>query len=146
MPGSAEETLSSDQSSTSYLREKRGRRISEGETAISEENSGDVDTLSYREGPPPLNYTLHTPYRERYIAIFFTLLFVESGVLPLILFYALRWGAHLSVTVNLAIITSVIGTFTGFRFSQRLWWLWFSFGCHERRPIGSGRWSVDSFQ
>ena len=147
MPTSADETLSSDHSSTSYLREKHERRVSEGATAISEENNnGDVETLSYQDGPPPLNYTLHTPYRERYIAIFFTLLFVESGVLPLILFYSLQWGAHLSTTKNLAIITSLVGTVSGLKVTQRTYQLWFRVGHESRRPIGAGRWGLDTTQ
>lgn len=96
-------------------------------------------------GPPPLNYTVRTNRRERYIIIFFTLLFLESGVLPLILFYALRWGAHLSITTNLAIITSLIGTVSGFKIAQRTYDLWFRTGHESRRPIGAGRYGVDAF-
>lgn len=106
----------------------------------------DDETLSYSSGPPSLNYTLRTHGRERYIIIFFTLLFVESGILPLILFYSLQWGAHLSVTKNLAIITSLIGTVSGFKLTQRTYQLWFRTGHESRRPIGSGRWGVDTFQ
>ncbi|KAI0760848.1 hypothetical protein BC629DRAFT_1547309, partial [Irpex lacteus] len=80
----------------------------------------------------------------RYIIIFFTLIFVETGVLPLILFYSLRWGAHLSITKNLAIITSLIGTVSGFKLAQRSYDLWFRNGHESRRPIGAGRWGVDA--
>lgn len=114
------------------------------DAAISE--LGDDDTFSYSTGPPPLNYTLRTHGRERYIIILFTLLFVEAGVLPLILFYSLRWGAHLSVTKNLAIITSLIGTVSGLKIAQRTLQLWFRTGHESRRPIGSSRWGVDTFQ
>jgi hypothetical protein len=96
--------------------------------------------------PPPLNYTVKTHSRERTILIWFTLLFVEAGVLPLILFYALRWGAHLSITINLAIITSLIGSVSGYKFAQRMWFLWLGKGHETRRPIGAGRWGVDFFQ
>ena len=97
-------------------------------------------------GPPPLNYTIRTNRRERYIIIFFILIFIETGGLPLILFYSLRWGAHLSITKNLAIITSLIGTVSGFKLAQRSYDLWFRNGHESRRPIGSGRWGVDAFQ
>ncbi|KAI0685231.1 hypothetical protein BC835DRAFT_1290728 [Cytidiella melzeri] len=96
-------------------------------------------------GPPPLNYTVRTKGRERYIIIFFMLIFFETGVLPLILFYSLRWGAHLSVTKNLAIITSLIGTVSGFKLAQRSFGLLFRNGHESRRPIGAGRWGVDAF-
>lgn len=96
--------------------------------------------------PPPLNYTLHTKSRERYIGIFFGLLFLEAGILPLILFYSLMWGAHLSITKNLAIITSLIGTVSGFKVAQRTYFLWFKNDCETRRPIGAGRWGLDFTQ
>lgn len=96
-------------------------------------------------GPPPLNYTVHTKRRKRYIFIFFSLLLFESGVLPLILFYSLRWGAHLSITTNLAIITSLIGTVSGLKIAQRTYDLWFRTGHESRRPIGAGRYGVDAF-
>ena len=112
----------------------------------NEEVDTDDETLSYSCGPPSLNYTLRTRGRERYIIIFFTLLFVESGILPLILFYSLQWGAHLSVTKNLAIITSLIGTVSGLKITQRTYQLWFRDGHESRRPIGCSRWGVDTFQ
>ena len=105
-----------------------------------------IDTLSYTSGPPSLNYTLRTGSRERYIIVFFTLLFLEAGVLPLILYFSLQWGAHLSVTKNLAIITSLIGTVSGLKLTQRTYQLWFRDGHESRRPIGSSRWGVDTFQ
>ncbi|TCD71683.1 hypothetical protein EIP91_005449 [Steccherinum ochraceum] len=97
------------------------------------------------DAPPSLNYTLHTPTRERWIAVFFALLFVESGILPLILFYSLQWGAHLSITKNLAIITSLIGTVSGLKVAQRTWFLLLKNGHESRRPIGAGRWGFDFF-
>lgn len=100
---------------------------------------------AYRDSPPPLNYSVHDNRRKRFIFIWFFLMFIEAGVLPLILFYALRWGAHLSITINLAIITSLIGSISGFKFAQRQRLLWLGDG-NQTRPIGAGRWGVDSFQ
>lgn len=105
-----------------------------------------MNSVLFYEEPPPLNYTIKTGRRERAIVIWFTLLFVEAGILPLILFYSLYWGAHLSTTKNLAIITSLIGTVSGFKFAQRMWFLWFARDHVSRRPIGAGRWGVDFFQ
>ncbi|EKM50824.1 uncharacterized protein PHACADRAFT_188296 [Phanerochaete carnosa HHB-10118-sp] len=114
-------------------------------TAQNDQVEEDEETMSYSSGPPSLDYTLHTNRRERYIIIFFSLLFFESGILPLILFYSLEWGAHLSMTKNLAIITSLIGTVSGLKLTQRTFQLWFGKGHESRRPIGSGRWGVDAF-
>ncbi|KAF7972460.1 hypothetical protein HWV62_17948 [Athelia sp. TMB] len=100
----------------------------------------------YRESPPSLDYSLDENNRKRYIGVWFALLFFEAGVLPLILFFALRWGAHLSITINLAIITSLIGSVSGYKFAQRQWLLWLGEGHQTRRPIGAGRWGVDSMQ
>ncbi|KIP01220.1 hypothetical protein PHLGIDRAFT_80858, partial [Phlebiopsis gigantea 11061_1 CR5-6] len=128
--------------------DEKNTASSASETAVDHNNPRDdassLETLSYTSGPPPLNYTLRTGSRERYIIIFFTLLFLEAGVLPLILFFSLQWGAHLSVTKNLAIITSLIGTVSGLKLTQRTYQLWFRDGHESRRPIGSGRWGVDT--
>lgn len=104
------------------------------------------ETLAYASQPPPLHYTLRTTRRVRWISIFFVLLFIDSGLLPLILFYSLEWGAHLSTTKNLAIITSLVGTTSGCKIAQRTYLLWFHRDCENRRPIGTGRWGVDAFQ
>ncbi|THG92482.1 hypothetical protein EW026_g8432 [Hermanssonia centrifuga] len=133
----------SSSGSSSLSREKKEHPVSKATTNVSEHTA--ADTFSYVPAPPPLNYTVRTRRRERYIIIFFALLFVESGILPLILFYSLRWGAHLSVTKNLAIITSLIGTVSGMKIAQRTYQLWFRDGHISRRPIGSGRWGVDCF-
>ncbi|TFY54708.1 hypothetical protein EVJ58_g8701 [Rhodofomes roseus] len=115
--------------------------------AIQQPNSNDAaSAVLFYDEPPPLNYTVKTGGRERAIIIWFTLLFAESCILPLILFYSLSWGAHLSTTKNLAIITSLIGTVSGYKFAQRMWFLWFTRDHVSRRPIGAGRWGVDFFQ
>ncbi|KAI0357323.1 hypothetical protein OH77DRAFT_1519268 [Trametes cingulata] len=95
--------------------------------------------------PPPLNYTIKCNRRELAIIVFFTLIFAEAGILPLILFYSIRWGAHLDNTKNLAIITSLVGTYSGYKLARRSWYLFISDGSHQRRPIGAGRFGVDAF-
>lgn len=133
--------------SSTYTRENKVGAIPSTDTPSSEDHPDDnTDALSYLEGPPPLGYTFRTQAKERYIAIFFTLLFVETCILPLILFYSLQWGAHLSTTKNLAIITSLVGTVSGLKVTQRTWQLWFKSGHKSRRPIGAGRWGLDTTQ
>ncbi|KAI0632540.1 hypothetical protein C8Q77DRAFT_931967 [Trametes polyzona] len=95
--------------------------------------------------PPPLNYTIKCNRREFAIIVFFTLIFLEAGILPLILFYSIRWGAHLDNTKNLAIITSLVGTYSGYKLARRSWYLFISDGSHQRRPIGAGRFGPDAF-
>ncbi|KAM5538579.1 hypothetical protein V8D89_007608 [Ganoderma adspersum] len=95
--------------------------------------------------PPSLNYSIASGRRRLWIALFFVLIFIEAGVLPLILFYAIRWGAHLSNTTNLAIITSVVGTYSSYKFARRSWYLFISDRGHQRRPLGAGRFGPDAF-
>jgi hypothetical protein len=104
------------------------------------------NSQTWLDEPPSLNYTIKTANRERTILLWFTLLFVEAGVLPLILFFSLRWGAHLSITKNLAIITSLIGSVSGYKFAKRSWILWKGENHHTFRPIGAGRWGFDFVQ
>jgi len=101
----------------------------------------------YSSAPPPLNYSINgVPGRQRAIVVWFTLFFIEAGILPLVLFFGIRWGTHLSITVNLAIITSLIGTVSSIKLTQRTWFLWYRKGHEHRRPIGASRWGVDCFQ
>ena len=95
--------------------------------------------------PPPLNYTIKCNRREFSIIVFFTLIFLEAGVLPLILFYSIRWGAHLNNTTNLAIITSLVGTYSGYKMARRSWYLFISDSSHQRRPLGASRFGPDAF-
>jgi len=96
---------------------------------------------------PSLNYSIRGHKRRMTsIFVFFALFLAEAGFLPLILFYALKWSAHLSLRINLAIITSFVGTYSGFKFARRQWWLWFSKGSAENRPLGAGRWGIDCCQ
>lgn len=135
----------------SATQNEKTRPLSDATTGMSEESSTQQPTPAHLhniddDGPPPLNFTLRTGNRERWIALFFALLFVESGVLPLILFYSLQWGAHLSIRKNLAIITSLIGTISGLKVAQRTYYLLLKDGHESRRPIGAGRWGFDFFQ
>ncbi|GJE91564.1 hypothetical protein PsYK624_077140 [Phanerochaete sordida] len=111
----------------------------------SQTSLNEYEEVDYTAAPPPLNYTVYTPARLRWVALFFILLFIDSGLLPLILFYSLEWGAHLSTTKNLAIITSLVGTTSGLKIAQRTYLLWFKVGSESRRPIGMHRWGVDAF-
>ncbi|KAI0069992.1 hypothetical protein K474DRAFT_1713725 [Panus rudis PR-1116 ss-1] len=138
-------TSSSSQGEKAPSISEKTRPQSSTTTAVDDPEAPPPIAYHDESGPPPLHYTLKTHRRERYIVIFFSLLFLESCVLPLILFYSLKWGAHLSITKNLAIITSLIGAVSGFKIAQRTYFLWFKNGHESRRPIGAGRWGLDFF-
>ena len=115
-------------------------------TACTANDPQAASTIENNDRPPRLNYTIDTPTRKRIVSIWLMLLFVESDLLPLILFFSLRWGAHLDAQKNLAIVTSLIGGVSGFKLAQRTYFLWFKAGNESRRPIGAGRWGLDFFQ
>lgn len=94
--------------------------------------------------PPALNYTIKTGKREFAIIVFFILIFSEAGILPLVLFYSIRWGAHLDNTKNLAIITSLVGTYSGYKMARRSWYLFITDSSHQRRPLGASRFGPDA--
>lgn len=116
------------------------------ESTTSEEFTTTRSPMHHRDddGPPPLNYTLKTGTRERWIAIFFILLFIDAGVLPLILFYSLR--NHLSIAKTLKIIMGLAGIVSGLQVTYRSWLLLPMNGHESRRPIGGSRWGLDFFK
>lgn len=125
--------------------EEKGR-LPRGGTTLHHAVSRASTYAAHLASPPPLNYTVKTAKRERVILAWFTLFFIEAGVLPLILFFAIRWGTHLSITVNLAIITSLIGSVSGYKFANRMFLMYYKKEHHQRRPIGAGRWGIDFTQ
>ncbi|KZP13432.1 hypothetical protein FIBSPDRAFT_936383, partial [Athelia psychrophila] len=103
--------------SDQHLHNEKKLRVTTSAPLAAVQSQSNYDT--YRDSPPALSYSLDEHGRKRYILVWFALLFTEAGILPLILFFALRWGAHLSITINLAIITSLIGSVSGYKFAQR---------------------------
>jgi hypothetical protein len=140
-------TVSPGTSVTEPLDEKTTKKDARPPPTVTTQSADRGSNFTVFEAqPPPLNYTIKDNQRERKIIIWGTLLFFEAGVLPLILFFSLRWGAHLSITKNLAIITSLIGSVSGYKFAIRMWYLYFNKDANNHRPIGAGRWGVDYFQ
>jgi len=93
------------------------------------------------KGPPPLNYSLHD--RKTSIAITWTIIFCDSCLLPIILFYAL-WFTKVSHMTVISILSSVFGLPTLFHFGKRMYSL-----CKKDstcRPIGSKRAWLDAFE
>jgi len=74
------------------------------------------------------------------------LLFLESGVLPLVLFSSLQWSTRLDAQKSLAIVTSLISGFSGFKLAERTYFLWFKARIESRRPVRVGRWSKEEDQ
>lgn len=91
--------------------------------------------------PPPLNYTLRT--RKLSIAIFWTLILIDSIAIPLVLYFCLHYLTHLSPNAVFSISTGCLGGISVIEYFIRFWRLW------KRgstcRVIGARRWYLDWF-
>nr|OQO16953.1 hypothetical protein B0A51_15323 [Rachicladosporium sp. CCFEE 5018] len=77
------------------------------------------------------------------IARAWTILFIASGVLPIVLYFALRYGAHLGIGTVLAITTSTFGVVSFLALLMRSWALLKHDS--ECRPLVGSRWAMDYF-
>ena len=70
-------------------------------------------------------------------------LFTTSCILPLLLYFVLKYKAHTAESITLAVPSAVFGVFSLLSYGQRSW----SLGRRASisRPIGGGRWAFDFF-
>jgi hypothetical protein len=97
-------------------------------------------SLSPTSALPDLNYTLHT--RKLHIFIFWTLILLDTLVLPITLYFALFFGTSLSHNAVFSISTGALGSVSILEYFLRWWRLWNSkVGEGEKncRPIGAGK-------
>lgn len=89
---------------------------------------------------PELPYSLRD--HKRNIFIIWTLLAIDSAILPIVLFYPLWYGTDLRPAIVFAITTAVFGIVSGLEWGYRTWRLW-----REEwvRPIGGTRLQFDFF-
>ena len=90
---------------------------------------------------PPLPYSLHD--HKLSIGIIWTLLVLDTAILPLALFFPLWYGSTALPWVVIAITSSIFGVISGAEWIYRTWKLW----RHENlRPFCSRtRWVFDFF-
>jgi len=90
---------------------------------------------------PPLNYNIWDPERRKKLLLVVTLLVIESGLLPIALYYTLWFKTNLNHGALFAIITSFFGFVSGIEFALR------SLKLLQRadtfRPLGGKRWHFD---
>lgn len=72
--------------------------------------------------PPPLDYDLRS--RKRSIAIFWTLILIDSIVMPLGLYFGLWYGTNLTPNTVFSIVTAALGGASIFEYVVRFWRLW----------------------
>jgi len=93
------------------------------------------------EHPPPLNYTLRT--RKKSLLIFWSLIFLDCVCLPIVLYFALWYGTHLSHNAVFSISTGALGTVSIFEYMLRFRRLWRKGS--NCRVIGARRYYLDFF-
>ncbi|KAF8537783.1 hypothetical protein BDD12DRAFT_632725, partial [Trichophaea hybrida] len=91
---------------------------------------------------PPIPYSLRN--RKLAITILWTIILLDSVILPLSLFFILKYAAHWSDIHNLAISNGVFGFFAFFQYAFRIYRLLQP--SPEYRPLGAGRWALDFYQ
>lgn len=90
---------------------------------------------------PELPYSLRT--RKMALVVVWTVILLDSVILPLALFFALKYGAEWSDTKNLAVSNGVFGFLALVQYVMRLYRL----ASPEFRPLGSTRWwALDFYQ
>lgn len=85
--------------------------------------------------PPELPYSLRD--HKLSIAVAWTILTINSFILPLVLFYGLWYGTSLSRNIVVAINTAIFGFIALVAYSVRMWHLLKKDPSH--RPLGSRR-------
>ncbi|KAI9663495.1 MAG: hypothetical protein M1831_002504 [Alyxoria varia] len=91
--------------------------------------------------PPPLNYTLRT--RKAAIAIFWTLILIDSIAIPLVLYFTLDRLTSLDQNAVFSISTACLGGISIIEYFVRFYRLWKKNS--TCRVIGAHRWYLDFF-
>lgn len=100
-------------------------------------------TFQTREPLPELPYSLRT--RKAAIAISWSLLLLDACLLPLVLFYILKFVAKLDDSRNLGITNSAFGFFSLLQYTFRLYRLLIP--SPRYRPLGTtSRFAIDFYQ
>lgn len=90
---------------------------------------------------PKFSYDLRD--HKKGIAINWTIIIITSGILPIALYFALRYGAKLQLSIVLALTSALFGVLSLFSLSKRTWDL--TKKNSKCRPLGAGRWAMDYF-
>ncbi|ETI22821.1 hypothetical protein G647_06897 [Cladophialophora carrionii CBS 160.54] len=100
------------------------------------------DARERLDGPPALPFNMRD--HKLSVSIFTLLVIAECTIVPLVLYYGLKYGTTMRSGIYFAIITSLFGFVTGYEFGIRAWRL--IRASDEYRPLfGSPRfWGFDS--
>ena len=112
----------------------------EGQQPVSMETFQPTDA-AFEPEPPPLNYTLWT--RKLSIAIFWSLVLVDSIAMPIALYFGLWYATDLSPNTVFSIVTAALGGVSILEYFLRFWRLWKKGS--TCRVIGARRMYLDWF-
>lgn len=93
----------------------------EQQPATSVETMQSTDP-AFEPEPPPLNYTLWT--RKMSIAIFWSLILIDSIAMPIALYFGLWYGTDLTPNTVFSIVTAALGGVSILEYVVRFWRLW----------------------
>ena len=127
-----------DSSASSGLKQPAELQIPDGPHSVVHTLEDGPEDMSR---PPPLNYTLHT--RKLIIAVFWTLIVVDSIGIPVVLYFCLDRLTTLSPNAVFSISTGCLGGISIFEYALRFWRLWKKGS--TCRVIGARRWYLDWF-
>lgn len=91
---------------------------------------------------PQLPFTWHHGWRRWRLFLFAILVFIDGSLIPIVLYYAMRYAGHVQGWIIFAVVTSIWGGPTYIEFAIRTWRLMKK----ERfyRPLGTNsRWCFD---
>lgn len=110
-------------------------------TSLSQDAQGTPNGAMEQSQPPSLDYSLRT--RKVSIAIFWTLILIDSIAIPLVLYFCLHYLNNLSPNAVFSISTACLGGISIVEYVLRFWRLWkHTSTC---RVIGARRWYLDWF-
>lgn len=92
---------------------------------------------------PQLPFTWHHGWRRWRLFLFAILVFIDGSLIPIVLYYAMRYAGHVQGWIIFAVVTSIWGGPTYIEFGIRTWRLMKK----ERfyRPLGTNsRWCFDT--
>ena len=116
-------------------------RPSSTATTLSGTSTPAIPKTPPSTGPPPLPYSLHA--HKWTITIIWTLLLIDTAILPLALFYPLWYGTATQPWIIIAITSSIFGVISGAEWCYRTYKLLRN---KNLRPVGSrGWWAFDAF-
>lgn len=72
--------------------------------------------------PPPLEYSLRSRWRS--ILFFWSLVFIDVVCVPIVLYFALWYGTHLSHNAVFSISTGALGSVSVYEYFRRFFRLW----------------------